>query len=70
MSGRYVYHYCAHYQDGMNMYYIDGILQLENKVSCMEEYNKLKPQIETKHHGKLTISSLSFIGMEFDVKQN
>ena len=65
-SNRFIYHYCAHYQHDGNVTYIDGIMQLESKVLSMKDYTKLKPQIESEHHGKLTISSLTFIGREDD----
>ena len=68
MENRFIYHYSAHYQLGMNMFYVDGIAQLKSKITCQEDYRKLKPKIEAFHHDKLTISSLSFIGMEQDNK--
>lgn len=62
---RYVYHYCAQYQQAIGeMAYIDGIAQLENHITCHADYQKIKPLIEPEHHDKLTIVSFSFIGME------
>lgn len=65
LSNRYVYHYCAHYNNKIGeIAYIDGILQLKKRITCHDEYMKLKPLIEPEHHKILTIDSLSFIGME------
>jgi len=65
MNNRYVYHYCAQYQTvSSQISYIDGIAQVENRITCQEDYMKIKPLIEPVHHNKLTILSLSFIGME------
>ena len=62
---RFVYHYCAQYQtDGGSTNYIDGIAQLEERITCMDDYRKIKPLIEPVYHDKLCIMSLSFIGME------
>ena len=62
---RYVYHYCAQYQpDNCRLVYIDGLAQLENRITSHDEYMKLKPAISSEFHHKLTIISLSFIGME------
>jgi hypothetical protein len=44
--------------------YIDGLAQLENRITSHDEYMKLKPAISSEFHHKLTIISLSFIGME------
>ncbi|GAB5378996.1 MAG: hypothetical protein Alis3KO_00690 [Aliiglaciecola sp.] len=67
MANRYVYHYHALYEVSPGcIAHIDGIAQLENRIRCQEEYMKLKPQIDSEHSDKLTIASLSFIGMEQD----
>lgn len=64
---RYIYHYCAQYQKGLGQIaYIDGIVQLGNRIICHADYQKIKPLIEPESHEKLTIVSLSFIGMEKD----
>lgn len=64
---RFIYHYCAHYQDKEGrIIYIDGIMQLENKLNCMDDYRKIKKRIEPEHYKKLVIDSLSFLGMELD----
>ncbi|MCK5611594.1 hypothetical protein KAR91_57515, partial [Candidatus Pacearchaeota archaeon] len=62
---RFIYHYCAQYQDVVGATsFIDGIAQLEERITCMDDYRKIKPLIDSKHKDKLTILSLSFIGME------
>lgn len=62
---RFVYHYCSHYQESIGaIAYIDGIAQMENKITCMDDYTKLKQQIDCPNSDKLTIDSLSFLGME------
>lgn len=66
MSNRFVYHYCAHYQIVAKTVYIDGIIKLENRITCHEQYMDLKPNIAPDHCDKLTIDSFSFIGMEFE----
>jgi len=67
-TNRFVYHYCAHYQlpGSGSISYIDGIAQLEKRITCMEDYRRIKPQIEPVHHSRLTIDSISFLGMELD----
>lgn len=65
MANRFIYHYCAQYQIVMGTFaFIDGIAQMENRITCHDEYNKIKPLIEPEHHEKLTITSLTFLGME------
>jgi len=65
VMNRYVYHYCAQYQATVGQIsYIDGIAQLENRITCHADYQKIKPLIEPVHHDKLIITSFSFIGME------
>jgi hypothetical protein len=62
---RFVYHYCAQYQEVTGaVAYIDGIAQLEKRITCMDDYKRIKPLIAPEHHDKLCIMSLSFIGME------
>ncbi len=64
---RFIYHYCAHYQDrGGRIVYIDGIMQLENRIVSMEDYRSIKSRIAPDQSKKLVIDSLSFIGMEQD----
>ena len=57
---RYIYHYCAKIPIG----HIDGVAYLTNRISGMDSYMELKPLISKEHHDKLTILSLSFLGME------
>lgn len=62
---RFIYHYCAHYQDKEGrIIYIDGIMQRQNKIICMDDYRKIKSKIEPEHYKKLVVDSLSFLGME------
>ncbi len=65
MSNRYVYHYCAHYQQTVStLTHIDGIAQLEKRITSHEDLQSLKEAICPDNKGKMTIVSLSFIGME------
>lgn len=62
---RYIYHYCAQYQITVgNTTFIDGIALMENRITCHDDYRKIKPLIEPEHHEKLTVTSLTFLGME------
>jgi hypothetical protein len=62
---RFVYHYCCHYQESIGVIaYIDGIAQMENRIACMDDYKKLKHQVDCPDSDKLTIDSLSFLGRE------
>ncbi len=65
---RFVYHYCCHYQRSWGgIAYIDGIAQMAKRITCMEDYERLKQKIDSPNATKLIIDSLSFIGMEQDV---
>lgn len=67
MSNRYVYHYCAQYQQSVGtLTYIDGIAQLGKRITSHEDLLNLKESICPENKGKITIISLSFIGMESD----
>ena len=68
MANRYIYHYCAAYQEIPSaINYIDGIAQMEDRIVTIEDYRELKAQICEDHAEILTIRSLSFIGMESEV---
>ncbi len=61
---RFVYHYCSHYQKSVGaIVYIDGIAQMENRITCMDDYKILKKGIDSPDSDKLIIDSLSFLGM-------
>ena len=65
MMGKYIYHYSAEYQQSdFNIAKIDGIAQLEHRIVCMADYKELKKMIDKDNSHKLTIKSLSFLGME------
>lgn len=62
---RYVYHYFAQYQiSAGTIVHQDGILLLENRIRCYDDYKEIKKQIDPEHFSILAITSLSFIGME------
>lgn len=62
---RFVYHYCSHYQVSTGVIaYTDGIAQMENRITCMDDYQRLKSKIDCPDSKNLTIDSLSFLGME------
>lgn len=64
-KGRYIYHYCAMRQGTIGeINYTDGIAQMEEKIVNMDDYRSFKELIEKDRD--ITITSLSFIGMEFD----
>lgn len=53
------------YQNGLGeIHYTDGIAQMEEKIVDMDDYRSFKELIEKDRD--ITITSLSFIGMEFD----
>ena len=63
---RCIYHYHAIYQiDHLGQIVnIDGIALLDNRIVDMSGYAKLKSLIDADHAKKLTITGLSFLGME------
>ena len=62
-KGRYVYHYCAHYQlDADRVIYIDGIAQMKERITCYSDYKSLKSLIDQVNSEKLTIDSLTYLG--------
>lgn len=60
----FIYHYSARYSVNNGVADIDGIARLISKVKCMDDYHQLKKSIDPDNFSKLTIVSLSFIGME------
>lgn len=65
MENRYIYHYCAHYQIASgSINYCDGIALMEKRIESGDDYTRIKKLIQPEHHEKLTILSLSFLGME------
>lgn len=64
---RFVYHYCAKYErTAGKITYIDGIAQLEKRIVCMDDYERLKKIINEENCDIMTIVSLEFLGMEND----
>lgn len=62
---RFVYHYCAMYQKAPGeLFHIDGVAQMENRITCMDDYAKLKELVDPDWGGGITLISLSFLGME------
>ena len=69
-ANRYLYHYCARHQNGSELTYIDGVAQLQGRIVTQEDYRKLKSLIAPEDAYRLTIESLSFLGMENDQPTN
>lgn len=65
---RFVYHYCLVYQErNRSLSFIDGIAQMEKRITCMDDYKMLKEiAAPDELKGKVIMNSLSFIGMEQD----
>ena len=64
---RFIYHYCAIWQlDGGGTSCTDGIMLLDNRITNMSEHQRLKPLINSQEYHRMTITSLSFIGMELE----
>jgi hypothetical protein len=63
---RYVYHYCATTHKDIKVYTVDGIACLTGSIESMKCYSLLKEIIKEQNniHGQITITSLSFLGME------
>ena len=65
---KYVYHYCAQYQNGtsLNINYSDGIVTFDEEISDFDSYLNLKEAISSKFSGNvkgidIIIVSLSMI---------
>lgn len=58
------YHYCAQYEQKTTITRIDGIAQLNNKILTMDDYKQLKELIDCPNIQILTISSLTYLGVE------
>ena len=64
---RFIYHYCAKYQTASgNTAIYDGIAQLEKRIIQHEQYGELKKRIDADNAHKLSITSLTFLGMEHE----
>lgn len=67
IKGRYVYHYCAHYQISVGTFsYSSGIAKLQKRITSISDLNALRELIDKEHHEKLVVDSLSYLGREFD----
>jgi hypothetical protein len=62
---KYIYHYCAQWQPSVGQTtYIDGVALMSEKIKSMDDYHLFKDQINAPDSAKLSIISLSFLGME------
>ena len=67
---RYIYHYHAQYEVGGSvgkMTHIDGVAKLVERVSCHDDYVRLKKLIEPEHSHLLVMTALSYLGKEEEV---
>jgi hypothetical protein len=61
---KYIYHYHLTYQEHAlgKETSIDGLIELTNKPSTMDQYRKIKKLIEPVHHEIATLCTLNPIG--------
>lgn len=58
----FTYHYCATYQrSSSETCRWDGVAILKEKIKTMEDYRKLKVDIDSENAYRLTITSLTLI---------
>ena len=57
------YHYSAMHTIPNGTSYHDGIMITEKKIKTYEEYEELKKRISPDYAHKMTITSLSFLGL-------
>lgn len=62
MENRYIYHYCAVQGNAQ----LSGIAQLTFRIKSQEDLNKLKEMMTGEDFKPNAISSLSYLGREFD----
>lgn len=62
MENRYIYHYCAVQGNAQ----LSGVAQLTFRIKSQEDLNKLKEIITGADFKPNAISSLSYLGREFD----
>jgi len=65
---RYIYHYCAQWQEGSRILYYDGIALLAFTVDSMEHYHQLKELIQQSNNNRMpsnfTLLNLTLLGRE------
>ena len=61
---RFIYHFCASYIDGAGIRKLDGMVSSLIRIKTAENYEELKKRISSDLFYKLTIDSLSFLGLE------
>lgn len=69
-KGRYIYAYCSTFTCGNNSGSVDGVAQIEKRITCHDEYLWFKEKIKEKHRDLIdtviVINSLSYLGREFE----
>lgn len=58
------YHYSAMYAVPNGVAYHDGIMTTDKKIKTNEQYEELKKEISPDNAHKMSITSLSFLGLE------
>ena len=62
-KNRFSYHYCAMYTIPNGTSYNDGVMITEKKIKTFEQCEQLKKDISPDNAHKMTITSLSFLGL-------